>query len=109
MPIEIIDLTNSPDSTPPPPRFSSNTTMILNFGHVSPNPNMHHQHQTTLLVPTPPGHTYETASQIATGWFQPGMHGGRVTTLLEPIPESNRYLFPNGVRLKENWTQLEHE
>ncbi|KAK7360341.1 hypothetical protein VNO77_02327 [Canavalia gladiata] len=80
MVVEIIDLTDSP---PSPPR-SSNTARILNFGAASVQENQSGK-----------------ASQIVTG-FQPGMHG-------ETVPQTNAHLFPHGTRLKDPWTQAEHE
>lgn len=111
MPIEIIDLTSSPDSPPSTPVSLSNLPTILNFAPVSTNPNLHHQihphqHQTTLFVPPPPG--IETP-QIATGWPQPGMYHSQIATILKPLPEPKTSQFSNGARLGVSWSQLEHE
>ncbi|XP_045831498.1 transcription factor MYBS3-like [Trifolium pratense] len=113
MSIEIIDLTNTPDTPPSKPISSSNASMILNFGPVSVNPNLHqhihhHQHQTTLLVPVAPTHTNETP-QIATGWPQPGVFHSRVTTVLKPLPEPNTSQLSSEIRLGVRWSQLEHD
>jgi len=111
MPIEIIDLTNSPDSPPSTPVFLSDVPTILNFAPVSTIPNLHHQihhhqHQTTLFVPPPPG--FESP-QIATGWPQSGMYHSHIATVLKPSPEPNTSQFSNGARLRVPWSQLEHE
>ncbi|TKY73938.1 Transcription factor DIVARICATA [Spatholobus suberectus] len=114
---EIIDLSNSPPSSP---RSSNNAARILNFDSVSigknqfeqvpislmacPNPNLYHTNQPQTTLWPVSGHINEPF-QFAT--FQPSMQ--RVVTVLEPIPESNAYLFPNGARLKEPWTHREHE
>nr|QSD99552.1 MYB family transcription factor [Melilotus albus] len=111
MSIEIIDLTNTPDSPPSSPISLSNVPTILNFGPISTNPNLHqhihhHNHQTTLLVPPPPG--FETP-QIATSWPQPNMHHNQVTTVLKPLSEPNTFQFSYGARPRVPWTQLEHD
>lgn len=113
---EIIDLSDSPPSSP---SSSHNTAArILNFDSVSngkiqfekvipislmacTNTN---QPQSTLWAAS--GHTNEH-SQIATA-FQPSMQQ-RVATVLEPVPESITCMFPHGARLKEPWTHREHE
>ncbi|KAK7360364.1 hypothetical protein VNO77_02352 [Canavalia gladiata] len=71
------------------------------------NPNLHHTITSQLQTSLWPASvcTYES-SQIATR-FKPSI--GPVTTVLEPVPESNTHLFPHGARLKDSWTQKEHE
>ncbi|CAL5197381.1 unnamed protein product [Lathyrus oleraceus] len=68
--IEMIDLTNSRDSSPSPRISSSNVPMILNIGHVSTNPNLHnhihhHQHQTNMLVSPPQGFGVPPQSKLS--------------------------------------------
>jgi len=115
MPIESNDLTNVLDSPSSPHISSSNAPMILNFDHVSINPNLHrhvqhHQHQTTLLVPpTVQGHAHESP-RITTSWPQPATHGGSlIARVLRPLPGSDAMPFPNGSRRMVPWSQLEHE
>ncbi|XP_058764536.1 uncharacterized protein LOC131637994 [Vicia villosa] len=117
--VEIIDLTNSHDSSPSPHISSSNVQSILNFGHVSTNPNLHnhihhHQHQTNVWVsppqefrvPPPSGFNNNT-SQIAT-MPQVGMHGGSpIARVLQPEP--NTFPYSNGVRSRVTWSQEEHD
>ncbi|KAK7360362.1 hypothetical protein VNO77_02349 [Canavalia gladiata] len=119
MVVEIIDLTKSP-----PPPNSSKAPRIINFNPPSvekiqfekapmqlmahtANPNLHHTITSQLQTSLWPASvcTYES-SQIATR-FKPSI--GPVTTVLEPVPESNTHLFPHGARLKDSWTQKEHE
>ncbi|CAL5197382.1 unnamed protein product [Lathyrus oleraceus] len=119
--IEMIDLTNSSDSSPSPHISSSNVPMILNIGHVSTNPNLHnhihhHQHQTNVLVSppqrfrVPPQSEFNNnTSQIAT-MPQLGIHSGSpVARVFQPVHEPNTFPFPNGSRFRIPWSQQEHD
>ena len=115
---EIIDLSDSPPSSP----WSSHNdaARILNFDSVSNEKNQFEKViPISLMACTNPNqpqtslwraasrHTNEH-SQIATT-FQPSMQLQRVATVLEPVPESITCMFPHGARLKEPWTHREHE
>jgi len=115
MPIESTYHTNFLDSPPSPHISSSNAPMILNFDHLSTNPNLHRhvqhrQHQTTLLVPPiVQGHAHDSP-RITTSWPQPATHGGSlIARVLQPSPGSNTMPFPNRSRRMVHWSQLEHE
>ncbi|XP_050918077.1 transcription factor MYBS3 [Lathyrus oleraceus] len=119
--IEMIDLTNSRDSSPSPYISSSIVPMILNIGHVSTKPNLHnhidhHQHQNNVLVSPPQGFRVppqsefnNNTSQIAT-MPQLGIHSGSsVARVLQPLSEPNTFPFPNGSRFRVPWSQQEHD
>ncbi|XP_061362200.1 uncharacterized protein LOC133305948 [Gastrolobium bilobum] len=122
MAIEIVDLTDSPPSSP----RSSETPRILNLGLVSTektqfekapmplwdckNPNLCHtchtiSQQTTIWLAS--GHIYEP-SQIVTG-LQPNIHCDQVAMVLELVPYSNAFLFPRGARFRNPWTPRDHK
>ncbi|XP_020203115.1 uncharacterized protein LOC109788720 [Cajanus cajan] len=118
MVVEIIDLSDSPPSSP---RSSNNaTTRLINFNSVSvekeqfekfpiplmgcTNPNLYHTDQPQTSLWPIAKYTCEP-SEVAT--FQPNMP--RAATILEPTPTSNTYLSPGGAGLKEPWTHKEHE
>ncbi|XP_027347988.1 uncharacterized protein LOC113859403 [Abrus precatorius] len=117
--VDIIDLTDAP---PSPPR-SSNTTKVLKFADISvkkyqfkKNPissracaksNSHRCSQQQTTPCSSLKYTYEP-SHIASR-FQLGVHDERIATVPAPVPESNTYLFPQGARLNELWSQTEHE
>ncbi|CAK8566744.1 unnamed protein product [Lathyrus sativus] len=119
--IEIIDLTNSRDSSPLPYISSSNVPMILNIGHVSTNPNLHnhthhHQHQTNVWVSPPQGLRVSPQSEINNNTSQIAnmpqlgiQSGSPVARVLQPLPEPNTFPLPNGSRLRVPWSQEEHD
>ncbi|KAG5134452.1 hypothetical protein JHK82_025640 [Glycine max] len=120
MVLEIIDLTNSPPSSPSK-SLNESVTLTSNkriqFEHAplpimadtNPNLSQTNQQQTTLCPI--PRQTYGP-SQIVNR-FPSVMQGGDVT-ILDPITGSNTNLVSHGARLKEpclyeSWTQGEHE
>jgi hypothetical protein len=104
MPIGTTDLTNFLDSPPSIPISSFDSSMILNF-HPT-NLDLHHQHQTTLLVPSAQGDTVESTQLATTSCPQTGTQGGSlIARVLRPLPGSNT----NGSRRMVTWSQREHE
>jgi len=106
--METIDLTYFLDSAPSIPISSSVAPMIHNFD--STNPNLHHQHQTTFLVPLAQGHTHQSHQMITTNCPQSDTHGGSlIDRVHRPLPGSNTMPFPSGSRHMVSWSQTEHE